>query len=66
MPIFVGLRPTYGLLSNDGIIPYDAERDTAGPMSKTVRDNAMLLTILANNGIDYTIYLKEDGLKDKK
>lgn len=62
----VGLRPTYGLLSNDGIIPYDAERDTAGPMSKTVRDNAMLLTILANNGIDYTIYLKEDGLKDKK
>jgi Asp-tRNA(Asn)/Glu-tRNA(Gln) amidotransferase A subunit family amidase len=62
----VGLRPTYGLLNNDGIITYDAERDTAGPMTKTVSDNAILLSILADNGIDYTTYLKEDGLKNKK
>ncbi|MDD3392324.1 MAG: amidase [Bacilli bacterium] len=61
----VGLRPTYGLLSIDGIITYDKERDTAGTMSKTVADNAILLTILASNGIDYTTYLDEDGLSDK-
>ena len=62
----VGLRPTQGLLSNDGIIAYDITRDTAGPISKTVEDNAILLTILANNGIDYTKSLKEDGLQGKK
>ena len=62
----VGLRPTYGLLSSKGIIPYDAERDTAGPMTRTVKENAILLSILANNGIDYTDYLKKDGLKGKK
>lgn len=61
----VGLRPTYGLLSLDGIVAYDITRDTVGPMTKSVSENAILLTILANNGIDYTTYLKEDGLKDK-
>ena len=62
----IGLRPTYGLLSGDGIIKYDNYRDTAGPMTKTVEDNAILLTILANNGIDYTKYLDEDGLYGMK
>ena len=62
----VGLRPTYGLLSSKGIIAYDAERDTAGPMTKTVTDNAILLSLLADNGIDYTEFLKKDGLKGKK
>lgn len=61
----VGLRPTYGLLSGDGIIKYDVTRDTAGPMTNTVKENAILLTYLANNGIDYTGYLKKDGLKGK-
>lgn len=62
----VGLRPTYGLLSNNGIIAYDITRDTAGPISKTVEDNAILMTVIANNGIDYTKSLKKDGLVDKK
>ena len=61
----IGLRPTQGLLSNKGIISYDFIRDTAGPISKTVEDNAILLTVLANNGIDYTKSLKKDGLKGK-
>lgn len=61
----VGLRPTYGLLSASGIIKYDVTRDTAGPMTNTVKENATLLTYLADNGIDYTEYLKKDGLKDK-
>lgn len=61
----VGLRPTYGLLSGDGIIKYDVTRDTAGPMTNTVEENAILLTYLADNGIDYSQYLKKDGLKGK-
>ncbi len=61
----VGLRPTYGLLSGYGIIKYDVTRDTAGPMTNTVEENAILLTNLSNNGIDYTTYLKKDGLNGK-
>lgn len=62
----VGIRPTYGLISSDGIITYDITRDTVGPLTKNVSDNAILLTVLSNNGIDYTNYLKKDGLQDKK
>jgi Asp-tRNA(Asn)/Glu-tRNA(Gln) amidotransferase A subunit family amidase len=61
----VGLRPTYNLLSLDGIVAYDITRDAVGPMSKTVSENALLLTTLANNGIDYTKYLNKDGLSGK-
>ncbi len=61
----VGLRPTYGLLSLKGVVAYDVTRDTVGPITKSVSENAELLTILANNGIDYSEYLKKDGLKDK-
>lgn len=61
----VGLRPTYGLTSLKGIVAYDITRDTVGPITKSVSENALLLTTIANNGIDYTNYLKEDGLKDK-
>ncbi len=49
-----GLRPTYGLLSGDGIIKYDASRDTAGPMTKYAEDNKMMLDVMANNDKEYT------------
>lgn len=53
----IGLRPTYNLLANDGIINYDASRDTAGPMTKYTSDNAILLDILTNNNQKYTEYV---------
>ena len=43
----VGLKPTVGLVSRSGIIPIAASQDTAGPMTRTVEDAAILLTILA-------------------
>lgn len=49
-----GLRPTYGLLSGDGIIKYDASRDTAGPMTKYAEDNELLLEAMAKNSKEYT------------
>lgn len=61
----VGLRPTYGLISLDGVVAYDITRDTVGPITKSVSENAILLSILANNDIDYTQYLKKNGLKGK-
>lgn len=46
----VGLKPTLGLVSRDGIVPISAEQDTAGPMARTVVDTA--LTLAALQGAD--------------
>jgi amidase len=46
----VGLKPTVGVVSRMGIIPISISQDTAGPMTRTVADAALLLTGLA--GID--------------
>lgn len=76
----VGIKPTVGLLSRSGIIPISKTQDTAGPMARTVRDAAILLSVLT--GVDeedavtseskekiqkdYTQFLKADGLKGKR
>ncbi|MCX6144201.1 MAG: amidase, partial [Ignavibacteriales bacterium] len=46
----VGIKPTVGLISRTGIIPISHTQDTAGPMARSVRDAATLLSALA--GID--------------
>lgn len=38
----VGLRPSTGLISRDGIVPLALTEDTSGPMTRTVRDAALL------------------------
>jgi amidase len=43
----VGVKPTVGLASRTGIIPITATFDTAGPMTRTVRDAAIVLGVLA-------------------
>ena len=43
----VGLKPTVGLWSRSGIIPISYTTDSAGPMTRTVRDAAILLGALA-------------------
>ena len=43
----VGLRPTTGLISRDGIAPKDLEFDSAGPMARTVTDVAYMLSTIA-------------------
>ncbi len=43
----VGVKPTLGLVSRAGIIPIAHSQDTAGPMTRTVRDAAILLGVLA-------------------
>lgn len=43
----VGLKPTYGLVSNRGVIPLSWLLDHVGPMSRTVSDNALLLQVIA-------------------
>ena len=43
----VGLKPTLGLISRAGIIPIAHSQDTAGPMTRTVADAAILLSAMA-------------------
>ena len=57
----VGIKPTVGLISGYGIIPIAHSQDTAGPMTRTVRDGAILLWALART--DYTMHLDKDGLR---
>ena len=73
----VGVKPTVGLLSRHGIIPISHTQDTAGPMTRTVRDAALLLTAMTGVDADdaataasasratrdYTSYLDANGLK---
>ena len=76
----VGIRPTLGLVSRDGIVPLALSQDTAGPMARTVRDAAILLGVLTGRDNrdkvtivrgrkvhhDYTKFLNAKGLKGKK
>jgi amidase len=43
----VGIKPTLGLISRDGILPISPSQDTAGPMARTVADAAALLIAMA-------------------
>ncbi len=49
MCAIVGLKPTYGLVSRRGVIPLSFSLDHVGPMTRNVRDNALLLQILAGH-----------------
>lgn len=70
----VGIKPTVGLISRNGIIPIAHSQDTAGPMTRTVADAAVLLTAMAGvdardattkdaKALDYTKFLDANGLK---
>lgn len=48
----VGIKPSLGLVSRDGIIPIAHSQDTAGPMARNVRDAALLLVAMAGSDAD--------------
>ena len=76
----VGIRPTLGLVSRSGVIPYSFTQDAVGPLARTVADAARLLNVLVgydpgdpatarnigNIEKDYTAFLKADGVKGKR
>lgn len=71
----VTVKPTVGLISRAGIIPIAHSQDTAGPMTRNVRDAAILLNVLAakdpldpatdrqRRPADYTAGLTPDAMK---
>jgi Asp-tRNA(Asn)/Glu-tRNA(Gln) amidotransferase A subunit family amidase len=76
----VGIRPTLGLVSRAGIIPYSFTQDAAGPLARTVTDAAKMLNVLVgydpndpatawsigNFEEDYTKFLKANGVRGKR
>ena len=77
--MLVGIRPTIGRISRYGVIPITADHDTAGPMTRTVADSAIMLgamegaqpdpndaatrTCTPPPNRDYTKFLNAAGLK---
>src|SRR5687767_8613824 len=73
----VGIKPTVGLVCRSGIIPIAHSQDTAGPMTRTVADAAILLGALTGEdprdpatkqsrgkaATDYTKFLDRNGLR---
>src|SRR3989441_13090826 len=75
--MLVGIRPTIGRISRYGVIPITADHDTAGPMTRTVADAAIMLgalesptpdphdpattTCMPPPGRDYTKFLRAGG-----
>jgi amidase len=45
----VGFKPTLGLVSRSLIIPISHSQDTAGPMTRNIRDAALMLTVMAGS-----------------
>lgn len=76
----VGIRPTIGLVSRHGIVPYSLTQDTAGPICRTVEDAVRTLDVIV--GYDtadaqtawgvgrrpqsYTSFLNLDGMRNKR
>ena len=72
----VGFKPTVGLVSRSYIVPISHTQDTAGPMTRSVRDTAIMLTAMAGSdpadpatkdadkwSRDYANGLSDDALK---
>lgn len=73
----VGVKPTIGMVSRAGIIPISASQDTAGPMTRTVTDAALLLAAISGADtrdattpvargaglLDTASYLRTDALR---
>jgi len=72
----VGIKPTLGTVSRDGIIPIAHSQDTAGPMARNVTDAVILLSAMVkadkndqdvvSSNINYLSHLKLDGVKGKR
>lgn len=61
----VGIRPTFDLVSTDGVIKFEETRDVVGVITKYVSDNAIVLDIIDNSDTKYEDYLNKDlsGIK---
>jgi len=50
----VGLKPTWGLVPADGVMPLSASLDCPGPLTRTARDAALMMSVLTQRACDIT------------
>ena len=77
----VGIKPTFALVPNAGVVPLSSNRDVVGPIARCVRDAALTLDVLAGYTIEdpktvasvghrpeggYTSFLQTDALRGKR
>jgi amidase len=75
----VGMKPTIALVSRRGIVPISLNQDSAGPMARTVRDVALILSVIAGTDsadpwseeadahrADYVVALDDSALEGKR
>ena len=62
----VGIKPTVGLVPTDGVVPVSRSQDTPGPMARTVREAAALLTVLSGSRTDYAAHAEPGRLAGKR
>lgn len=61
-----GLRPTYGLISVNGVFPMGNLDGTIGPMASNVENLARFLTVMVNNSTNYEQSLNSNSLRMKR
>jgi amidase len=59
----VGIKPTVGLTSRQGVVPISHTQDTVGPHARSVADAAAVLSAIAESGLDYRQFLDARGLR---
>lgn len=56
----VGIRPSFDIVSGDGVIKFESTRDVVGVITKYVSDSAIVLDIIDNTDVKYTDYLSDN------
>jgi amidase len=49
----VGLKPTVGLVSGEGVVPISARQDITGPLTRSVADAALVMSVIAQPGVQW-------------
>ena len=55
----VGLKPSYGRVSRFGLVAFASSLDQAGPLTKTVRDAALIMNVIAGQDVQDTTALRD-------
>ena len=56
----VGIRPTLGVVSRSGIVPYSLSQDTAGPIAGCVEDASLILGVIAGYDAEDSLSVRDD------
>jgi aspartyl-tRNA(Asn)/glutamyl-tRNA(Gln) amidotransferase subunit A len=59
----IGLKPTWGLIPTDGVMPLSASLDCTGPLTRTARDAARMLAVIAARDYESTVDAGVKGMR---